>query len=367
MLLAARFLTHALSPRFAGAALLLLSTVLAGTARAEPPPPVIRFGVSTAGVGDPPRVNTGWLSVAQTRRFLEDEFKADGIKVEWLFFKGQGPAVNEALANHQLDFTTLGDLPSIIGRSVGIQARVVMSTSRGANTYVGVQPGSAIRGIADLRGKRIGFHKGTATQLAVDRILERHGLTEKDVKVVNLEPATSLAAFQSGDLDALFTTLQLLNLQDKGVARIIYSTHDTPTTGSGGNILVTDRFAQAHPELTQRVVTALVKAAHHASLPANRGEVLKLWASAGSVTAAQYEADMKGQPLTYRLSPRFDPFIVASDRKSVDDALRFKLIRKSFDVGAWIDDRYVENAVKQLKLESFWPAFDANGAILPQP
>lgn len=157
--------------RWAWAALLLAGV---GTAAAQPPT-TLRFGISNAGVGQPPRVATGWLSVAQSRRVVEEELKADGIRVEWIFFKGQGPAVNEALTNDQLDFTTLGDLPSIIGRSVGIQAHLVMAASRGANAYVVVKPQGGIRGIADLKGKRIGFHKGTATQLAVNRILEAHG------------------------------------------------------------------------------------------------------------------------------------------------------------------------------------------------
>lgn len=82
-------------------------------------PALIRFGVSSAGVGNPPRTTGGWTSVAQMHRHLEREFEADGIPVKWIFFKGQGPAVNEAIANNQLDFTSLGDLPSIVGRSAG--------------------------------------------------------------------------------------------------------------------------------------------------------------------------------------------------------------------------------------------------------
>lgn len=359
---------HATQPSRRAALQGLAATALSLTpwraARAAPPTGKLRFGVSSAGVGQPPRVATGWLSIAQSQRFVEKALADDGIEVEWLFFKGQGPAVNEALTNHQLDFTSLGDLPSIIGRSVGIQARLVMATSRGANTYVVAQPGSGIHGIHDLRGKRIGFHKGTATQLAVNRILEAHGLQERDVRTVNLEPAASLAAFQSGDLDAIFGTLSLLVLQGKGLARVIYTTKDAPKLNGGGHILVADRFAQAQPQLTQRVVTALVRAAHHASQEAHRAQVLAAWASAGSVTAAMHESDLAGLPLAHKLSPRFDPYLVANDKRSVADALRFRLIRRGFDVDAWIDARYVEAAVKELGLEGAWPSFDADGRLI---
>jgi sulfonate transport system substrate-binding protein len=324
-------------------------------------PTVIRFGVSNAGVGNPPRVATSWLSLAQHRRYLEEELKADGIKVEWIFFKGQGPAVNEALTNDQLDVSTLGDLPSIVGRSVGIKARLVMVTSRGTNTYVGVPPNSDVKGVRDLRGKRIAFHKGTATQLSANRILEQHGLNEKDVRIVNLEPAASLAAFQSGDLDALFYSYNLLPHADKGLAKIVYSTREYPQLTGAGHILVADRFAQQSPQLTQRIVTALVRAAHYASKPENRDEVLNLWASSGPVKVPQWEYDLNGRPLTEKLSPLFDPFVRSLNRRNVEDAYRYKLIRRKFDVDAWIDSRYVDTAVKQLGLQSFWPSLDAKG------
>lgn len=314
------------------------------TAFAEPLPSVVRFGVSNAGVGTPPRIGTGWLAVAQTKGFIEEALKKDNIKVQWIFFKGQGPQVNEALTNEQLDFTTLGDLPSVIGRSVGIKARLVMVTS--------------------TRGKRVGFHKGTATQLAVDRIPEQNGLGERDIKVINLEPASSPAAFQTGDLDAIFGTLNLKVLESKGQARIIYSTRDNPVASDNGHVLVTDKFSSTYPGLTQRVVTALVRAASYASQEAHRDEVLKLWASSGGIPAAIYDEELNGIPLAHRHSPRFDDYVRAADRRSMEDAYRFKLIRKRFSVDAWIDDRYVNKAIKDLGLDPAWPRFDATARIV---
>ncbi|HYE38615.1 MAG TPA: ABC transporter substrate-binding protein, partial [Ramlibacter sp.] len=206
-------------------------------------------------------------------------------------------------------------------------------------------------------------HKGTATQLSANRILEAHGLTERDVRIVNLEPAASLAAFRTGDLDAIFGTLSLLVLRDKGLARIVYTTRDQPVVTGQGHVLVTDRFSTGHPGLTQRVVTALVKAAQYASDETNRPELLKLWAASGSATEAIYDEEYRGA-LAPRMSPRFDPFAVARIRSGVADAHRYKLIRRSFDVNEWIDARYVERAVTQLGLEGVWPPFDAQGRPL---
>lgn len=326
-------------------------------------PQVIRFGVSSAGVGQPPRVSTGWTSVAQLHGYLEKEFAPDGIEVKWIFFKGQGPAVNEALANNQLDFTTLGDLPSIIGRSVGLDTRLVLVNNSRLDVYVAVAPESPINKIEDLRGKRIVFHKGTSTQLAVNRILARHGLSEKDVRVVNMEPANAKAAFLAGQVDALFGAFNLITLQEQKKARIIQDTRDLPAATSLGHVLVNQKFAGQYPEATGRVVKALVKAAHWASQEEHRDSVFNLWGTAGVVPASQYRKQYAGIPLAQLLSPLFDDFIVAHDARGVEDAFRFKLIRKTFDVNLWIDDRYLKAALRDLKLETFWPRYDKDGRL----
>ncbi|HSC81169.1 MAG TPA: ABC transporter substrate-binding protein [Chitinolyticbacter sp.] len=341
------------------AALLLSAPLLADTL-----PKVIRIGVSTAGVGNPPRVASGWTSVAQVNRYVESEFAKDGVKVEWIFFKGQGPAVNEAISNNQLDFTTLGDLPAIIGRAVGLETRVVLAGSTRGDVYVAATPQSGITDIKGLRGKRIAFHKGTATQLAVNRILTEHGLSERDVKVVNMEPATYKAAFLAGDVDAIFSTLDLIKLADAGKARIIYTTKQNPAATSQGFVLVNQKFAQAYPRATQRVVNALVRAAYWAGEPAHRDAVFQLWGSAGSIAEATYRREYTNIPLSHRLSPRIDEFVIARTSQGVADAYKYKLIRKPFDVRAWFDSRYLETALKELQYTEAWPRFDAGGKLV---
>jgi sulfonate transport system substrate-binding protein len=324
-------------------------------------PKIIRFGVSTAGVGNPPRITSGSAAVAQVKGYLEEEFRKDNIKIEWIFFKGQGPAVNEAMTNNQLDFTTLGDLPSIVGRSVGIKSRLIMVTQRQTNNYVAVKPNSGINTVADLRGKRIAFHKGTATQLAVNRMLGVHGLAEKDVRVVNLEPATAQAAFESGDLDAIVHTVQLLALRDKGGAKILYTSKNDPAASGLAHVLVNEAFAKQHPDITRRVVRALVRSARWASDERNREEVFRIWSDGGSTTAAMYREDYQGIRLAHRLSPLLDPFVIARNTQAIEDAYRFKLIRKKFDVNAWIDSSYLDAVLKELKLEDYWPSLDVDG------
>lgn len=343
------------------AAWLLLLTMLIMPSYTEAQPLAkIRFGVSNAGVGNPPRIQQGALAIVQAHRHLEQEFEKDGIQIEWVFFKGQGPAVNEAFSNQQVDFATQGGLPSVVGRSVGLNTRIILVGTSRSNTYLAVKPDSGINGVKDLRGKRIAFHKGTATQLSVNRILEAHGLRERDVRIVNLDPQAAISAFLSGNLDAIFGTLALLRLEELGSARIAYTTKNDPIATSASHVLVHQSFAERHPDIVRRVVTTIARTSHWASLPENRDEVIRLW-SVGSITEKMQRHDLEGVDLKVRLTPLFDDFANANDQRDIEDAKRFNLIRQPFSLEEWKDTRYLDQALKQLQLEEFWPRHDARG------
>jgi sulfonate transport system substrate-binding protein len=103
------------------------------------------------------------------------------------FFKGAGPVINEAFANGQVDLAYLGDLAAIIGKSNGLDTRLLSASARGVKQYLGVVPGSGIKTLQDLKGKRVAIFRGTASQLSFDAALASQGLSEKDLKVINLD------------------------------------------------------------------------------------------------------------------------------------------------------------------------------------
>ena len=97
--------------------LILAAILLTSSVYAETPPSIIRFGGVGSGFGKP--YGTGIFGIAQARHSIEDELNNDNTKIEWTYFTGTGPAINEALATGQLDFAQYGSLPSIIARASG--------------------------------------------------------------------------------------------------------------------------------------------------------------------------------------------------------------------------------------------------------
>jgi sulfonate transport system substrate-binding protein len=275
--------------------------------------------------------------------------------------RGAGPAVNELYANGLLDFSTLGDLPSVIGRSSGLSYRLLAASSVRSNIYVNVPADSSVQSVKDLRGKRIAVAKGTATHLAGIKILEKFGLGEKDVKLINMDWPTSKAAVVAGQIDATFGGSDLFLLKAQG-AQIALSTKGRgPDYTINSGILATEEFATQQPQLAQRLVQQLVRAAHWASQEGNRDALTKLYADNSGNPELSFREELAGDSLNTRYSPLLDDGFIAGYQGVLDDGVKLGLIRQPFDVKAWFQPTFVQQAVKDLKLGKQWRETDAAG------
>lgn len=341
-----------------------LSTIGPVQAQTAEPLKVIRIGVATGGVGSNPIRHGGTTTaLAYTEGAFEEAFRKDGVEVKWTFFKGAGPAVNEALVNGQLDFAWQGDLPSIVHRANGVKTRIIAGSGVRAGLYLAVQPGSDIRRIEDLKGKKVALFKGTNLHLAAAAALAAHGLKERDLKLVNLDLASGRTALINKDVDAVFDYVGAFDLRDKGLASIVWSAAaDNYKYTRQTALLVSDAFAVKHPEAVQRVVTSLVKVAHRYSNEANRADLFERWGKA-EYPEKVWREDFIGQPLRVRLSPLLDTFLVSRYKEAAKDAHALKLTRSVPEIDSWFDRSYLNVALKELQLDGYWPAYGADGQL----
>ncbi len=87
------------SPSRGSPASLCLSPILATSTALEAAdePVTIRFGFANVGVDNRPFSGGSPIATAQAEHYVENELKdLPNVKVEYSFFKGAGPAVNEA-------------------------------------------------------------------------------------------------------------------------------------------------------------------------------------------------------------------------------------------------------------------------------
>jgi len=263
--------------------------------------------------------------------------------------------VNESYANGLVDFSLLGDLPSIVGRASGLHYRALATASVGGDAYVAVPADSSIRDVKDLRGKRVAVQKGTAGHLTAVKVLETFGLAESDVRLVSMEGNAERAAIVTGDLDAAFGSSDLFSLRDQGAARIIYTTKGLdPSLASNSLFLGSEDFIRKYPEHTKRVLKTLLVAAKWVADAENDPQpVYQLWTRSGSTFSSMKEA-WAGTSLKYKLSPLIDPYVVARYNFQIQQSKRLGLVRNTFDFAEFVDTSFLNAALKELNLEGFW-------------
>ncbi|ASY78908.1 alkanesulfonate-binding protein [Pectobacterium polaris] len=339
----------------------LVSTVQANAAAPQDAqkPTEIRIGLPDQSAGSKPFIR-GPLGLAHIRQQLEKEFEPQGINIRWSFFKGAGPAVNEALANKQLDVVYLGDLAAIIGRSGSLPTRVLVG-SRGSNSYLAATPESGIQRIEDLRGKRIAVYKGTADQLSFERAIKSVGLNERDVRVINLDWTAGKAALAARRVDAVWGGVSLLALRKQGINIVTTSRALGWPNTTQAAVLATQDFIDRYPGTTQQLVNVLVDNAQWIGDAQHLPEYTALMSEQSQIPQAIFQEELKAEDLPFQSSPRLDPFLLSSLQDSIERAKAAGLIRNTFSASDWFAGQFVDRALKAKGLESNWAVYDASG------
>lgn len=144
----------------------------------------------------------GWLSILKARGVLEKRLAPLGVAVTWTEFNA-GPVQLEALNVGAIDFGDVGEAPPIFAQAAGAPLVYAGATvPRPRLEAVIVPKGSPIKTVADLKGKRVAYNKGSNVQYFLVKLLEKNGLKYSDVQSVFLPPPDARAAFERGAVDA---------------------------------------------------------------------------------------------------------------------------------------------------------------------
>jgi NitT/TauT family transport system substrate-binding protein len=132
-------------------------------------------------------------------------------------------------------------------------------------SYLLVKKGSGLRGVAALRGRRIGILPTAAYRRWLEAILRHDGLRPEDVSIVPLTPSLEVDALAGGGVDALFTGDPMATAAlARGLAEPATDTPDVPRVLGEpflfGTFAVTEDFAQKHPTQARALADALDEA-----------------------------------------------------------------------------------------------------------
>lgn len=144
----------------------------------------------------------GLLSVLKGRGTLEQRLAPLGVKVTWTEFPA-GPVQLEALNVGSIDFGDVGEAPPIFAQAAGAPLAYVATTPpRPALEAVILPASSTVRSVAELKGRKVAYNRGSNVQYFLAKLLEKNGLQYNDVQHVHLPPSDARAAFEKGSVDA---------------------------------------------------------------------------------------------------------------------------------------------------------------------
>jgi sulfonate transport system substrate-binding protein len=316
--------------------------------------------VTIAGIAYPfegRQVFNGLTGVVIREGWLKSELDKRGVALTFTPVPTAvgGPLINEGFSGKRIDFAAYGDFPAIIAIAGGVPLKMVMPTEP-RNTYLVVRNGLSASSIKDLKGKRIALHRGRPWELPFSKLLDANGLKLTDFKIVNINPSATPAALASGNVDAAFLMSDGLLVADKGAGRVIWSTKEAPADWKmRAELFARSAFVDANPALTQLVVDAFVRAAAWSSKPENEAQVIHD-ASRGFVPERVIRKDYEGENISWRdrFSPLFDPAVAQHYRSVADYTFERGLVRTKADPATLLDDRFVKQALKDLKLDGYW-------------
>ena len=190
--------------------------------------------------------------VARDKGFFKDE----GLDVQTKTFSSPGDGLNPLLA---------GDLDAVLSTADSVitvldkapdQLKVVYltDTSAGADAILAKKE---ITGIKQMKGKKVAATIGQCNHLLLQKALEKAGLTEKDIELVNMNPDDAGAAFAAGKVDVAVTWepwITKVSGEKKG--HVIFSSKETPNLILDV-LAISAKTAKTKPEETRAFLKAL--------------------------------------------------------------------------------------------------------------
>jgi NitT/TauT family transport system substrate-binding protein len=222
-------------------------------------------------------------------------FKEAGldIKFDWFDYG----ASMEAFAAGKVDgvFVTNGD--ALVVGSGGAKNTMILITdySNGNDMIIG-KPG--IKSLKELKGKKIGTELGIVDHLLLLDGLEKAGMKESDVTLVNVKINDTPQALASGDLAAVGTFEPSAGQALKLVpgAKPIYTSAQSP--GLIYDVLtVSPTSLSSRKEDWKKLTAVWGKVVSYINDPKTQADAVKIMSARDGLTPAEYKKFMKGTRL----------------------------------------------------------------------
>jgi sulfonate transport system substrate-binding protein len=270
--------------------------------------------------------SSGLLGLLKHQGTLEQAFA--GQQIKWIEFPA-GPQMLEALNAGSIDFGSTGAPPPVFGQAAGIDLLYVGAEPAPVSSEaIFVPKDSPLRAVADLKGKRVAFQKGSGSHFLLASALRKAGLKISDIQPVYLSPSDARAAFVGGSIDAwVVWDPYFASAQQSYQVRVLSDYTGLPQ--ANGFYLASRKFTEQSPQL----VAALLEQA----------AAIGAWANTHPKEVSAILAPQMGLPAdiveTWQRRTRYgavpvSPAIAANQQRVADLFYQQKLIPKAVSIAS---------------------------------
>ncbi|WP_265272947.1 sulfonate ABC transporter substrate-binding protein [Nostoc sp. KVJ3] len=266
------------------------------------------------------------LNALKNRGSLAQTLTATGASVTWLEFPA-GPPMLEAMNAGSVDFGYTGESPPIFAQAAGTPLLYVAYDPWSPKAEAIIVPkDSPIQKLADLKGKKVAFAKGSNSNYLVVKAIEAAGLNYSDIQPAHLIPADARAAFEGGKVDAwaIWDPYLAAVEHDVNVRTLTDATNLAPNRGY---YLARQEFVKSHPDLLKTLLDEVSKIDKWATN--NPQEVAKFLEPELGIKASALEIAEKRRK--YGVLPLTDE-VITQQQKIADTFHKIKLVPKEIQV-----------------------------------
>jgi NitT/TauT family transport system substrate-binding protein len=336
-------------PTFTAEATAQVSAPVPGPRTAESPGrAVVRMGAVT---GTPDRA----LFVGLEKGFYAEQ----GIDLDMQTFRTTGEMV-PLFATDRLDAGHGGSYAGFFNAFLtGIDFKVVSGVSQNRPPGPGIKNGQwlvirkdlvdQVRGVPDLKGRKIAVHAvGSTGDQLLEKVLEHHGLSLRDVEVEGIPFGDQMTALGNKAIDAAMAIEPLVTLaEDRGVAVPLLEVAQVVPDNTNQWLFYSADFIKNRPEVGKRFMVAYMKALRYVDdawlKGINRDEVVQLFVK---------HTPVKDPKLYERMGTTYSELngnvrlnVLERDQ---DFFLRQGLMKQKIDPNVMVDSSFAEHAVQVL-------------------
>lgn len=214
-------------------------------------------------------------------------FDAEGVKVELQDY-ADGAVGKQLISSGKVDMLSLTPETVVILKDAGIDVRAVAitDTSEGGDGIIATQN---IKTLADLKGKKVAYEEGSPSHFFLSFLLDKEGMTTKDLQSVNVIAPDAGAAFVSGNVDAAVTWQPWLSkASDRQGGHLITDSKANPILPA--LVIFRTQTIQERPQDIRAMLRAIFKAREWAL--ANPDEANAIMAKAFSISVQDVKDQM---------------------------------------------------------------------------